>query len=391
MKILMHYTIKNGVYKFFSRKGIKYVNVEEQIENISKFYKNHKRTQNHMFFIVCYYNSKINEVKYTTSNIKFNESVGKYESIPVSDEIHNSLCEGLGLEDANTYDNKSFYRIFTLEESENVLINKNLECDLSKIKMKFFSWEELMAANDILFNEISDILFNPENVLKVASTYHPNIKYTEVQKKKKYFDALKMIGFISNKGVEIFNNTVLQGDLGEFLMHILLGNFIQQISNEKYIYPKLAFKTSPNMPVYGNDGTIYLKDKKEIYYLESKFYNDLNKAINKAVDSLNAHNSISNESFNHRIEMFRNIKTDQLCEIIEIDEDVEENLAIFIICDDHTDYNQISDIVRKNNKLKNLKDNFNVILFILPILNKNEYLKNFQERSGKVWEELNEK
>jgi DNA primase large subunit len=76
----------------------------------------------------------------------------------------------------------------------------------------------------------------------------------------------------------------------------MLGRFLCEQSSEKYIYPKLVFKTSPKMAVYGNDGTIYLKDRKEIYYLEAKFYSDINQAINKAVSSLKQHNEISQEN-----------------------------------------------------------------------------------------------
>ncbi|MTI48075.1 MAG: DUF1837 domain-containing protein [Firmicutes bacterium] len=388
MKVLMHYTTQRIVYDCFSNKGTFDFTKNERVGQVSDFYKRYNRTQNHLFFVVSFCNLENGKIKYTACNINYNENDDKYEFTSVSDRICKIICGELGLEDSNTYDSDTFYRVFTIEDDEKIFINNNHESDLNKLRMKFFSWDELISAKEILFNEICDNIFNIENVLKVASTYKPNIKYSEKQKKKKYFEALKTIGFISDKGVDIFYKT-LHGDIGEFLMHIMLGMFLREQSIEKYIYPKLVFKTSPKMPVYGNDGTIYIKDKKEIYYLEAKFYSDLNSAINKAVESLIEHNEVSNESFSHRIELFRNVKTDELDEIIEIDEEVTENLVLFLMCDDYTNYDDILHVIRKNSKLKSLKIDFNIVLFVLPILSKEEYLKYFQSRGSEVWEELN--
>jgi hypothetical protein len=300
------------------------------------------------------------------------------------------ICKELGLVDTNTYDKEVYYRIFTIEESSFKFINNNSKDDLNKIKLKFFSWDELLLSNDILFEEISNIIFTNKNVLKVASTYKPSISYTSKHLKQKYVDALKSIGFISENGINIELNT-LHGDIGEFLMHIMLGRFLCEQSSEKYIYPKLVFKTSPKMAVYGNDGTIYLKDRKEIYYLEAKFYSDINQAINKAVSSLKQHNEISQENLSHKIEMFRNIETDKLGEIIEIGEETSENLVIFVICDSHTNYKDILNVIRKNRNLNKLKDNFNIVLFVLPMLSKKDFLEYFKNKSKKVWEEFHEK
>ncbi|EUJ34861.1 hypothetical protein PWEIH_16548 [Listeria weihenstephanensis FSL R9-0317] len=116
-------------------------------------------------------------------------------------------------------------------------------------------------------------------------------------------------------------------------MHTLVSEFIESIG-DKYIYPKLIFKTSPSMAVYGNDGSIYIPEKKEIYYLEAKFYSSLNQAINKAVDSLEKHNDDLHEDMNYSAELFRNIKTNRTNELVEITDDVTEKLIIFLICDD---------------------------------------------------------
>lgn len=89
--------------------------------------------------------------------------------------------------------------------------------------------------------------------------------------------------------------------------------------------------------------------------------------------------------------MFRNIETNELDEIIEIDEETSENLVIFVICDSHTDYEDILNVIRKNRNLNKLKDNFNIVLFVLPMLSKKDFLEHFKNKSKKVWEEFHEK
>lgn len=388
MNVLMHYTTQRHVFDLFSRVGMYEFTVRSRIESVSDFYKRFNRTQDHLYFIVSYFDFNSNTTKYTVSSISFDENQNVYGYSSVSENIKEVICSELGLDASSTYDHESYYRVFRIDGNEKEFVNNNIESDLNKIKMRFFTWDELFESNKILFDEINNKIFSKENVLKVASTYTPKIKYSDEQKKLKYFDALKSVGFISDAGINI-SSTTLHGDIGEFLMHTMLSQFLSEQSTEQYIYPKLAFKTSPKMPVYGNDGTIYLKDKNEIYYLEAKFYGKLNDAINMAVTSLSDHNGLSQEGLNHKIELFRNIKTDELFEIIEIDGEVKENLVLFLICDNFSEYGDILDVVRKNTKLNNFKNNFNVILFVLPIINKREFLELFSERSNGVWEELN--
>lgn len=388
MKVLIHYTIQNTVFKLFSRNGTYNFTNEERIKNISDFYNKYNRTQNHLFFVVSYFDWDAQETEYAVCNISYNETTGNYQYSSVSEYTINSICDELGLKSNNTYDKESYYRVLTIEGCEKDFINNKKENDLNKIRMKFLSWEELFHANELLFNEINNKIFNTENVLKVASTYTPQTKYSDKQKKQKYFEALQSIGFISNTGINT-SHTTLHGDIGEFLMHIMLSKFLSDKSTKKYIYPKLVFKTSPKMPVYGNDGTIYIEDTKEIYYLEAKFYSDLDSAVNQAVKSLKEHNQVCKESFTHKIELFRNIKTDELNEIIEIDENVTENLVLFLICDDYTEYKDILDVIRKNKKLTKLKKYYNILLFVLPIISKQEYLNSFSIKSNDIWKELN--
>ncbi|WP_143812770.1 Hachiman antiphage defense system protein HamA, partial [Listeria newyorkensis] len=256
---------------------------------------------------------------------------------------------------------------------------KNLDRYSSKIRLKYFTWKELISNNEILFKKISDIIFNKDNVIKLASTYNPDLTYSQALITKKYFSALQNIGFISEDGINI-NHTVLHGDIGEFLMHTLVSEFIESIG-DKYIYPKLIFKTSPSMAVYGNDGSIYIPEKKEIYYLEAKFYSSLNQAINKAVDSLEKHNDDLHEDMNYSAELFRNIKTNRTNELVEITDDVTEKLIIFLICDDIYKEDEVKNMIEKNSNFLELKEKFETLVFVLPILDKNDFLEFFQAQS----------
>lgn len=390
MKVLVHYTTQKSVIKKFSRKGSRAFDKSERIKHISDFYKKYNRTQETLFFVVYYYDTtNTDNNNYTASKISYNKDANNYIYTQAPNDVRDNIYQELGLK-TNTYERDIYYKIYTIEDSNMKFMNRKTEKDLNKIKLKFFSWDELLSSNETLFKEINNIIFNRENVLKVASTYKPKIRYDERLLQKKYADALKSIGFISEEGIDVKFN-MLHGDIGEFVMHVMLSEFLHDQSIEKYIYPKLVFKSSPKMPIYGNDGTIYVKDRKEIYYLEAKFYSDLNIAINKAINSLKEHNEMSNETFTHKIEMFRNIMTDELDEIIEIDDEVSENLVIFIMCDSHTKYSDILKVVRKNKKFYALKENYSILLFVLPVLSKSDYLKHFKNISKQVWEDNNGK
>lgn len=266
--------------------------------------------------------------------------------------------------------------------------NKKLSKYFNKIKLKYFCWDELLANNSILFEKINQILFNQENVLNIASTYDPtNFRNNDRVLKRKYFDALEAIGFINEKETNI-NLTVLQGDIGEFLMHYLVSEYINDDMFAKYLYPKLVFKTDSDSAVHGNDGTIYIPEKNEIFYLESKFYKDLNSAIRSGISSLKEHNETKKENFNRTAEFFRNIQNKNIGEIVEITEDVNENLVLFIICSDIYTENDVITHLENNNFLKAAGEEMKVILFILPILNKEAFLEAFKEESllkGKEW------
>ncbi|MBC2047182.1 DUF1837 domain-containing protein [Listeria booriae] len=372
MMILVHYTTREFVYNLF--KNSREITYQTQLEEVRNFYDSYHRTQENLFFIISYTNNL--KIEYNVGKIAFIDN--KFIFNKVAGELSDILIEDLGITDTNTYEKDFYYKMLWIEEKLEFR-NKNLDRYSSKIRLKYFDWEELLLKNEILFKKISDIIFDKGNVIKLASAYNPDLSYDDIAITKKYFSALKNLGFVNKEGINI-KHTVLHGDIGEFLMHTLVSEFIESIG-DKYIYPKLIFKTNPAMAVYGNDGSIYIPEKKEIYYLEAKFYSGLNEAINKAVESLKKHNDDLHEDMNYSAELFRNIKTNRTNELVEIADDVEEKLIIFLICDDIYSEEEIRNTIENNSNFFELKEQFETLIFVLPILSKNEFLKFFQVKS----------
>lgn len=390
MKVLVHYTTQERVYNLFSNgRQHTFVHTDRKRE-VADFYKKYNRNQDTLFFVVCFSDLEEDYVDYVVGKITYSEDTGIYMFTKANDEIRINVCNELGFDDDNTYETGFYYKIYTIDDSEFRFFNKKPDENLNKIKLRFFSWDELTSNKKTLFGELTDIIFNEANVLKIASTYRSKNKYSERALRKKYKSALSDIGFISEGDLNT-ELPVLHGDIGEFVMHIMLSKFLKEHAGNKYIYPKLVFKTSAQMAVHGNDGTIYIPESKEIFYLEAKFYQSIDDALAAAVRSLKKHNEVCAENIEHKVEMFRNIKTDELDEVLELEEDVSENLVIFAMGDSHMEYDEILSLVNSNSSLTELKHNYSVVLFVLPVLSKSEFLVHFKEVSKAVLERINER
>ncbi|MGX7245040.1 Hachiman antiphage defense system protein HamA [Enterococcus quebecensis] len=377
MQVLLHYTTNRRVFDYFDNNSYPVFEKGQLIE-VKKFYEKYRQYQENLFFIVCH-SCPDKQVQYSVGKILKNSFVDFFFS-KVSDEIRSTVLHDLGLINTNTYEKDIYYKENTLKDNE-YFTNKTIGTLLNKIRLKYFGWEELLNSKDILFEKLNSILFDQTIVLDIASSYNPNINtYENRLLKKKYYSALQSIGFISKQELDT-DLSVLHGDIGEFLMHHLVSNYISDDNSLTYLYPKLVLKSTPKMPAYGNDGTIYVPSKKEIFYLEAKFYTNLTKAINKAVDSLKEHNEVTQENIDHKTELFRNVKTKNKDEIIEITDDVNEKLILFLICDNIYKKDDVLKCLEKNNGLIELKKNFEVIIFVLPILSKREFLESFKKQS----------
>lgn len=137
------------------------------------------------------------------------------------------------------------------------------------------------------------------------------------------------------------------------------------------------------MSVYGNDGAIYIDEKKEIFHVEAKFYSNLNEAITRAVDSLENHNR-TKEDLTRHAELFRNMQNHKLGDLIIIEDNVKESLILFLVCDDIYNETDILAKINTHKKLEKLISNFNVILFVVPILDKKSFLDLFKMHSDLI-------
>ena len=390
MKILVHYTTRQTIYDYFNCCECKIENnnyVDRYIE-IDKYYKKWHNSQNELIFVIQYYNLSNFETKFLAGKIKkFDKNI--YKFILFRKEITELMIQNLGLKDSGTYIQDIYYREYFVD-SEEEFYNKPINDFSNKIRLKYYSWPELLQDNEILHHKLIDILFDKNNVLNLATLYDPKKKLGKNKQRilnGKYVSALKNIGFISEKEIDI-SETVLHGDIGEFVMDIMVGRFVESDGNDKYIFPKLAYKTTPKASIHGNDGTLYNVTKKEVYYSESKFYGDLSLGLNKAVDSLLSHDNSDYDFINSNIEAFRNITDNSIGDVIEITEDVKEKLIIFLMCDDKYLADDVLEIINRSKKLKKLKELHEIMIFVLPVLNKEEFLNLFKRVSEQKGKEL---
>lgn len=376
--VLIHYTTNENVYKKFNNDylEIKEDGYIERYEQVDLYYKNCNISQDNLFMIIQYYSST--GYMYIVGKI-IKESSDTYMFVKVEEEIQKYIVDEFQFEKSDTYTKDYYYKIFSCEDDFDFKLS-SVDRIAKKIKLKYFSWDELFFNNAILHEKLVSMLFDKSNVVKLTSLYNAPIKNIS---DRIYYACLQNIGFISETGINT-KNTVLQGDIGEFLMNAMIENLIFKGNKSAYVFPKLAFKTTPNVSIHGNDGTFYNPEKKKIYYLEAKFYTDLKQALDKAIESINMHKYTDEDFLLANCNVFRNIVTEKTGDIIDIGEDVKENVIIFLMCADVYNKKDIEKIITDNNKLKELDDIDEFIVLVLPILNKEDFLKMFEKESKEI-------
>ena len=274
----------------------------------------------------------------------------------------------------------------------NLFENENLK----KIKLITYSWEQLLGDKSILYSAICDLLLSDENLFYYASQKESTKTLLET---RKYIRELIEKNIIDMRIDDIFSdigwnkdeinieNTHFQGDLAEYLMCILLDRFTKVDT----LISKVSLKTSPSMPSYGNDNIFYDYEQEILYYGESKFYNNTNTAISRAIKSLKEHANAEEFSFiRSHDSMFIAENGEKRKTIIEeLEEKNIEDItikSIFFIANDDiylkSDYeqkllNSFSTIEELNIKSAEL------IMVFLPILSKIEFLEYFKGRLKK--------
>ena len=84
----------------------------------------------------------------------------------------------------------------------------------------------------------------------------------------------------------------------------------------------------------------------------------------------------------------RNLANNQTEGIFYVDEDIEENYIIFLMCADKYKIEDVRDIIKTNIKLNALDVRDKLTIIVLPILNKDDFMNLFKEKSEEVREEL---
>lgn len=271
----------------------------------------------------------------------------------------------------------------------NLCENENIK----KVRLKSYSWEELMGNKTILYEAICDLLLDNENLFYYATQKESTktLKDTRLYVKKlidkKIIDSSieDIFRFIGWDREELnINNTVFQGDLAEYLMSIL----IDRVTKIDTLISKISLKTSPKMPAHGNDNIYYDYSNEIFYYGEAKFYDNLSTAINRAKKSLEEHANSLEFSYikTHDNVVIAKDNTKKINIVETLEEKRMDEVSIksisFIINDDvylKKDYE--SKIIKSFGTIEDVEiKSAEMIMIFLPILSKEEFLKYFRSR-----------
>lgn len=328
LSILVHYTTSETVFKFFSSQycAIKNTNINKDMYNTVNKYNKKNHQNQECLLLINYYNTDTSQRKFGLGRLERENDDFKFTAI--DEVLKNKILKELNVTSFNTYEKDQYFKVLSIEDGEDYYL-KEIDSKCKKIRLKYYTWDDLNVNNKPLHENLIDIIFDRGNVFNLA-TSKSSSAYKSLDKDKLtglYQSALKTIGFVS-EDLDI-ERTVLHGDIGEFLMNYMVRKYIMLDNPDLYLLPKLVFKTDPNMPVHGNDGTFYNKQSKEIFYLEAKFYLNLNQALNHAIDSIKKHNNNRDYDFiNNNSEKLRNLANNQTADIFYVDEDIKENYII---------------------------------------------------------------
>lgn len=271
----------------------------------------------------------------------------------------------------------------------NMLDNENIK----KVRLKSYTWNELMGNKTILYEAICELLLNNENLYYYATQKESTktLKDTRLYVKKliekgiidrNIKDIFRFIGW--DKEELNIENLTFQGDLAEYLMSIL----IDRVTNIDTLISKISLKTSPKMSSYMNDNIYYDYVNEIFYFGEAKFYSSIRPAISRAKKSLEEHANVLEFSYikthDNVIITKDDVKKVNIVETLEeksMDEVSIKSIS-FIVNDDiylKEDYEH--EILKSFGTMKDVEiRSAEMIMIFLPILSKKEFLKYFRSR-----------
>lgn len=277
-------------------------------------------------------------------------------------------------------------------------INSTLDHYKIEVINEDYNITKIEILKEKLFSILFDYFFDFENLF-----YYCTQDYFAMDREsaKNYVRKLIEKGTIIAKLDDLFNSlgwdkdnlnidkTITHGDIGEYLMSIIIDEIFDDIKN---IICKVSLKTSKNMPAFSNDNLFFNHKDKILYFGESKFYNDTKKALNDAIKSINKHKFDELSYITTKTNTMKAENEEKRQEIIEYitdlkrDEVIVKNV-IFIISDDFHKDKDLKEVINKlnENKKKILED---LILVILPIFSKEDFLNGLKEKIKNGFENL---
>ncbi len=276
------------------------------------------------------------------------------------------------------------------------LIKESFEenSNINRIVLENKTITELRITAEELYDIISELLLDRENLFyyctqrKTCRTLKSTKKYVKKLIKQKILnqnvdEVLMSMGW--DKNHLNISNSVFQGDLGEYLMNIV----IEKMDISKSLISKVSLKTSPSMPAYGNDNIFYDLNSNTLYFGESKFRKKTKEALLSTYNSIQIHKSSLTE-----ISYIKNHTSDFISESGAILKRIERkfetidpsqvkiNSISFVMTEDkytEPDYKEILDSLVTSKQISNDYITNSIIVF-LPIISKCDFLQFFEKK-----------
>lgn len=266
---------------------------------------------------------------------------------------------------------------------------------ISRIILGGITFSQLKLKPIDLYEIISNILLDKENLFFYCTQRNSCRTLTNT---RKYVKELMKKGILmaeldtileclnwKKDTIDIYSST-FSGDLGEYLMNII----VEKFDISRTLISKVSLKTSPSMSAYGNDNVFYDCEKNILYFGEAKFYGENTlKALIQSFDSVEKHSKslveisfIKNQTSSFIAENKEKLrKIEKRLETIDASKITCKSIT-FIISDDCYEEDEYvktlkSFVLKKDDYKKYIKES---IIVFLPIISKNDFLKYFESK-----------
>lgn len=259
-----------------------------------------------------------------------------------------------------------------------------------KVKVTTVSWEDVFNDLGDFYNRIIDKLLDDENLLYYASQRENTNTLADVRvtikkltssgKIKNIIDKIfRTMGWANHNGDEVVFSTVNEGDLGEYLMCIIVDSLL----DIKTVISKVSLKTASGSPAHGNDNVFYDFVNCILYLGEAKFYKEAKRGLSDAIASLKKHlPPVEIDYITTHTGLIISEGRQQVIEKLETTSSFETKSIIFVMNEDIYELSDYDEIIKGH---KDISISEMIIVF-LPIINKTKFIDHFQERVKEKYE-----